>query len=84
MYAYRSTHPPVVSLQPFGARGYTVTYRSYDENLLNSLRTFQDSLGPSWMSRLEVGSGPHELQMHVFPRSEILHSIFARPPRYGL
>lgn len=83
MYDYLSADPPFATLQPFGAKGYTVTYRSYDANLLHSLGEFRDSLGPHWMSRLEVGPNPHELQMHVFPQGDLMHSVFARPPRYG-
>lgn len=84
MYADRFGQHSSANLQPFGPHGYTVTYRGYNQDLLESLRSFQSSLGPGWMSRLEVGTNPQELHMHVFPRAELVHSTLVRPPRYSL
>ena len=83
MSYYTSEQSPVVAIQPFGPHGYTVTYRQIDQDFLHAVRRFQGSLGPDWMSRVEVGDEPDELRLSVFPRDDLLQSIFLNPPRYG-
>lgn len=83
MHRYRTGQQPRATLQPFGPHGYTVIYQGHDPDLLQSPRSFQVSLDPAWMSRLEIGPAPSELQMHLFPRTDLIQATLARPPRYG-
>jgi hypothetical protein len=62
-----------------GLRGFTVVYRRPDVATLRKLREYQVTLPagyPGWMSRLDYAEPNREVRLHVFPRNELVQSMW--------
>ena len=69
---------PRVELKP-GRRGFVVTYRDVDENVLNEIRRYQRILSASkvWTSRIDFSPVKETIELHVFPISDLPQGLMS-------